>query len=92
MKKKSRRTVAKPMVLMNRHFKGQEMKEFADLDEYFACFLFSKGLDKPFIKLGCDLFKIPPAVINKAVIIAKHDKDFYAMKNACKAYSIAVME
>ena len=68
------------------------MKEFADLDEYFACFLFSKGLDKPFIKLGCDLFKIPPAVINKAVIIAKHDKDFYAMKNACKAYSIAVME
>lgn len=65
------------------------MKEFKDLDEYFAFFLFRKGLDKPFIKLGGELFKIPPAVINKAVGIAKMDKDYYAMKNACKAYSMA---
>ena len=68
------------------------MKEFKDIDEYFAFFLFSKGLDKPFIKLGEDLFKIPPDVINKAVIIAKQDKDFYALRNACTAYSTAVME
>ena len=68
------------------------MKEFKDIDEYFVCFLFSKGLDRPFIRLGGELFKIPPAVINKAVHIAKMDKDLYAMRNACKAYSTAVME
>ena len=68
------------------------MKEFEDIDEYFAFFLFSKGLDKPFIRIGRELFAIPLAVINKAVGIAKMDKDFYAMKNACKAYSTAVME
>ena len=72
--------------------KGASMKEFRDLDEYFAFFLFSKGLDKPFIRLGDELFKIPPAVINKAVLIAKVDKDFFAMRNACKAYRVAVME
>ena len=68
------------------------MKEFTDLDAYLACFLFSKGLDKPIIRMGGDLFKMPLSVINDAVAIAKADKDFVAIKNACKAYSTAVME
>ena len=68
------------------------MKEFNDIDEYFAFFLFSKGLDKPFVKLGGESFKIPLSVINRAVCIAKQDKDLYAMRNACRAYSTAVME
>ena len=82
--------MAKPMVLMNRHFKGQEMKEFTDLDAYLACFLFSKGLDKPTIRMGGDLFKMPLSVINDAVAIAKADKDYVALKNACNAYRLGV--
>ena len=75
---------------MNRRFKGQIMKEFTDLDAYLACFLFSKGLNKPVIRMGGDLFKMPLDVINKAVAIAKDDKDFGALKNACNAYRLGV--
>lgn len=67
------------------------MKEFTDIDEYFACFLFSKGLDKPIIRMGGGIFKMPVSVINKAVAIAKADKDYVALKNACNAYRLAVI-
>ena len=66
------------------------MKEFTDLDAYLACFLFSKGLDKPVIRMGGDVFKMPLSTIDKAVSIAKDDKDYTALKNACNAYRLGV--
>ena len=66
------------------------MKEFTDLDAFLACFLFSKGLDKPVIRMGGELFKIPLRVIDNAVAIAKTDKDYVALKNACNAYRLGV--
>lgn len=66
------------------------MEEFKSIDAVFVKFLFETGLNRPFIKMAGTQYKIPPSVIDKAVAIAKEDKDIVALKNACNAYKLSV--